>query len=300
MLLLAIAGFVTGCLHEPTLAEPAAVEPAEAFAPLPQPGPDDWLANHAEPGQTAAQFAEHANCPTAERRVIYLQPVGDWPEHAVDLDTLARFAAAWFQLEVKTLPPVTVEDIAPIIRQRPGAARQLRTDSLLNWLMPRVPADAFSVLALTGEDLYPGDGWNFVFGQATFYDRVGVYSVARFDDAFYGGRRTREVTLRRSLKLVSHEQGHMYGVTHCTAYRCNMNGSNNLSETDRSPLHLGPVCLEKLRHCGVDTERRYQELEAFYRAVGLEEEAGWVAARQEVTANETSNSAEGAPLEVAR
>ena len=275
MLLLAIVA----CIHDTAVAEPA--EPPPAFTPLPAPGAADWLANHAEPGQTAEQFAAVANCPTAERRILYLQPVGDWPEQAVDLDTLARFAAAWFQLEVKTLPPVTVEDIDPIIRQVPGEPRQLRTDSMLRWMMPRVPADAFSVLTLTGEDLYPGDGWNFVFGQATFYDRVGVYSLARFDDAFYGGRRDEQATLTRSLKLVSHEQGHMYGMAHCTAWHCNMNGSNNLSETDRSPLHLGPVCLEKLQRCGVDTERRYQQLADFYRSTGLTEEAAWAAARTE-------------------
>jgi hypothetical protein len=32
----------------------------------------------------------------------------------------------------------------------------------------------------------PGPGWNFVFGEARFHDRVGVYSFARYDPAFYG------------------------------------------------------------------------------------------------------------------
>jgi archaemetzincin len=30
------------------------------------------------------------------------------------------------------------------------------------------------------EDLYPEPSWNFVFGQASLNERVGVYSFARY------------------------------------------------------------------------------------------------------------------------
>ena len=43
-----------------------------------------------------------------------------------------------------------------------------------------VPDDAFCLSAITMTDLYPKDSWNFVFGQARLYQRVGIYSLARY------------------------------------------------------------------------------------------------------------------------
>src|SRR5207237_748191 len=53
-------------------------------------------------------------------------------------------------------------------------------------------------------------------------------------------------TLARVLKIASHETGHMFGMEHCTAHACNMNGSNSLPETDRAPRAPCPVCLAKI------------------------------------------------------
>ena len=47
---------------------------------------------------------------------------------------------------------------------------------------PRRPEDAVAVLGLTTSDLWPGEGWNFVFGQASLRDRIGVWSLYRFGD----------------------------------------------------------------------------------------------------------------------
>ena len=38
------------------------------------------------------------------------------------------------------------------------------------------------MLAITAFDLWPGPGWNFVFGQASLTERVGVWSMARNGD----------------------------------------------------------------------------------------------------------------------
>jgi len=94
-------------------------------------------------------------------------------------------------------------------------------------------------------DLYPEPSWNFVFGQASLRERVGVYSFARYDSAFYGEARDRDyetLLLRRSCKVLAHETGHMFGLAHCIYFNCLMNGSNHLAESDRRPLHLCPVC----------------------------------------------------------
>ena len=81
-------------------------------------------------------------------------------------------------------------------------------------------------------------------------------------------------TLARALKLALHETGHMFGLKHCTAYRCGMNGTNNLAETDRAPMAFCPECERKLWWAlGLDIERRYAALIAFAKARGLAEQA---------------------------
>ena len=38
-----------------------------------------------------------------------------------------------------------------------------------------LPKDAFAFVAFTSSDLWPGEGWNFVFGQASMEGRIGVW-----------------------------------------------------------------------------------------------------------------------------
>jgi archaemetzincin len=110
-----------------------------------------------------------------------------------------------------------------------------------------------------------------------------VFSFCRYDPAFYGKARTegyRKLLLRRSVKVLAHETGHMFGLKHCVHYSCIANGSNHLQEADRRPLHLCPVCLRKLHHAvGFDVEERYRKLAELYRELGFEKEAAWVTAR---------------------
>jgi len=63
------------------------------------------------------------------------------------------------------------------------------------------------------EDLYPDPHWNFVFGQASLRDRVGVFSFARYDPAFYGesrGSQCRQLLLWRSAKVLVHRLKQFY------------------------------------------------------------------------------------------
>ena len=63
---------------------------------------------------------------------------------------------------------------------------------------------------------------------------------------------------------------------HCTAYCCNMNGSNSLEEADRQPLHLCPVCLRKLcRNLQVEPVPYLTKLKLFCQQNGLEAERDW-------------------------
>jgi len=256
------------------------------FDPIATPGPHDWLAVHDEPGQTFDDFKQAGpNRPAKDRCVIYLQPLGEFaPERSPSLNKLREFAAAFFAMEVRVLPPALIERSRFAMRPNPYTGNmQILTGAVLNFLKGRVPPDAFCALAITMEDLYPEPSWNFVFGQASLRDRVGVYSFARYNPAFYGEQRAagyETLLLRRSCKVLAHETGHMFGLAHCTFFNCLMNGSNHLAESDRRPLHLCPVCLRKLQwNIGFDVLKRYTELERANRAAGFLDEADWLSRR---------------------
>ena len=81
----------------PTNALPPALQRAlatEDFAPLPAPGPQDWLAVHPEPGQTFEEFRRgQPNRPDEQRHIIYLQPLGKFPEKQSSSTEMLRLLA---------------------------------------------------------------------------------------------------------------------------------------------------------------------------------------------------------------
>ncbi|MFT6862221.1 MAG: archaemetzincin [Akkermansiaceae bacterium] len=256
----------------------AAFEPGDDFAPLPKPGGFDWLASHKEEGQSYDQFLKsRPNKPGAGgRKFIYLQPVGEFPEGAPEMETLRKYLEAYFY-------PMPVK-LSKALILKPSAAIQTRGEQvhstdLLNALQKRVPRDAHVMMAVTMKDLYPGPAWNFVFGVARLKQRCGVFSFAR-----YGVADDRKRALLRALKVISHETGHAFGIKHCVHFHCLMNGSNSLDETDRAPLYFCPACLRKI-HWGLKFQpgERYQKLSDFLEGNGLKEEAKWFVKRAEKT-----------------
>jgi archaemetzincin len=239
----------------------------------PQPG--EWLAEHKEPGQSYAQYlAGRPNRVDHERRVLYVQPLGEFDSSQQKvLDRTAEFLGLYFQLPVKVREKMSLDVIpASARREHPTwhVKQVLSTYVLEQVLRPRLPSDACAYIALTTSDLWPGEGWNFVFGQASLSDRVGVWSIARNGDP-HGGEAAFRVCLLRTLKTASHETGHMFSMQHCTLYECNMCGSNHRAEADSRRLWLCPHCLAKLCHAtGADPVKRFKELAAFSKRAGLE------------------------------
>ncbi|XP_055099901.1 archaemetzincin-2 isoform X2 [Symphalangus syndactylus] len=157
---------------------------------------------------------------------------------------------------------------------------------ILKFLKKKKPEDAFCVVGITMIDLYPRDSWNFVFGQASLTDGVGIFSFARYGSDFYSMRyegkvkklkktsssdysifdnyyipEITSVLLLRSCKTLTHEIGHIFGLRHCQWLACLMQGSNHLEEADRRPLNLCPICLRKLQCAiGFSIVERYKAL----------------------------------------
>ena len=106
------------------------------------------------------------------------------------------------------------------------------------------------------------------------------YSFARYDPGIYGqapSADSRMLMLRRSLNVLARETCHMFGIEHCVWFRCLMNGSNHLAESDARPLYLFPEDLRKLQwSIGFDVVARYRRIRDFHRQTGFEDEAQWL------------------------
>jgi archaemetzincin len=239
-----------------------------------------------ESGQSFEEFVKTAPpAPDQAKRVIYLQPVEHFvPEQSPPLDVLKSFVHAYFTLPVQVLPMLIQEEETFTTRfNQHTHTQQFLTNDILLALKHYLPVDAFCVIAITMQDLYPDPDWDFVFGQSSVEDRVGVFSIVRHDPAFYGIPRDegyRNVLLRRSCKVLIRELGRLFGVSHCMSYACSQNGSNHFQENDSRPMHLCPECLRKLHHSiGFDIMKRYRDLYHFYREVAFEEEMHWIQQR---------------------
>lgn len=232
----------------------------------PQPG--DWLSVHHEPGQTFNEYlSENPSRPTEKLNTIYIQPIADFSTSQDKIVELtAEYISLYFNLPVKILDPLPLSIIpANARRVHPswGMTQILSSYVLDGVLRPRRPDNALAVLGLTAIDLWPGRGWNFVFGQASLYGRVGVWSIYRNGNPDDSEAMFR-LCLIRTIKTAVHEIGHILTMHHCIVYECVMNGSNHREESDRRPLYLCPVCLKKICwNLGIDPLERYKKLESF-------------------------------------
>jgi len=267
--------------------DPASFYSPALYTPMGKPQPDDWIQAHPEPAQSFHEYVTSKPLrPTAARHTLVLCQVGPMAEaDRKRLEVLREFLGLYYTLPVRLGPAAELKGVASRDRTMGDLKfrQYLTTDILEKVLKPAVPEDAMCLLGVTMEDLYPEKAWNYVFGQATFDDRVGLYSLVRFYPAFWGREATAEAEqkgLVRSLQTLVHETGHMFGVAHCQKYECTMNGSNSLEESDRRPIHLCPECLKKFRwNIGFDVVARYEALKKFYAGHAMKTEAEWVARR---------------------
>ena len=237
----------------------------------------DWLSSHREAGQTFKQYGRiRPNVLTSRRNKLYIQPIGEFSQKQTRLIELSHeFLGIYFNCEVETLATKTEKDI-PESAQRDHPSwgdHQLLTSYVLdNILVPELPEDAFATIAFTSSDLWPGDRWNFVFGYASLRQRVGVWSLYRFGDPEKSDDDFKQC-LKRTLKVATHETGHMFSIQHCIAYQCNMQGSNSLPESDRQPTYLCPECHAKILFATkADPIKRYGQLIDFCKTHDLTDE----------------------------
>lgn len=229
--------------------------------------PGDWLAVFSELGQNFEEFtAQQPRRKGPTRSKIYLAPLGDFSDkHQHLLPVLRQYGEVFFHSPVDVLPPMPFPDGSYV-----KARKQHDTSPILRALRKARPADSLILVAFTDRDLFSGS-LNFVFGVGDPQSAVGVYSIARYGDP------KSKTCLRRTLKVMNHEMGHILSIAHCIFYKCSMNGSNSLSEADSRPIHYCPLDVQKLAWCvGNNVPDWYGKLREFYQQQGLKEEADFL------------------------
>jgi archaemetzincin len=279
--LAAVCWTARGCAAEPSIKNLALPAKFKKLVPLHEklakPKPGDWLAEHKEPGQTFRQYiASKPIKPTRARGIIYVQPLGEFNKtQRKIIDLTAEFMGIYFDMPVKTSEDLPLSIIPEKARRKHpswGMDQILSTHVLYDVLRPRLPKDASTYVAFTTSDLWPGEGWNFVFGQASLRGRVGVWSIYRNGDPQESDELFK-LCLRRTIKTGTHETGHMFSMHHCTLFECNMCGCNHRKESDSRPLALCPNCLAKLCYAtGAKPAKRFEKLIEFCKTNGLDEE----------------------------
>lgn len=229
---------------------------------LPPPRPGEWLSVFDEEGQTFEEYKrEVKNIKSDKRATIYIQPLGVVDEEL--LKDMRGYAESFFCVKAVLNEPLPLPEDSYNFRRN-----QYDANKILRHLIQERPEDALAYIGVMNRDLYV-EGMNFVFGLGSFDERVGVYSIVRF-------KGDHPTLLKRTLKTMVHEIGHILSMRHCIFYRCVMCGSNSLAESDQRPMHLCPVCLAKLEwNLKFDRNERYRRLRDFYKKVGFEKEAAF-------------------------
>nr|KAF6308707.1 archaelysin family metallopeptidase 2 [Pipistrellus kuhlii] len=267
---------------------------SDLFGPIVLHSQSDWIASHPEPPQGFEEFFSDPSrkTPSREKHSIYIQCIGSLGNTRIISEEYVKWLkgyceAFFYGLTVKLLEPVPVSATQCAFRVNENTKNlQIHAGHILHFLKKKKPEDAFCIVGVTMIDLYPRDSWNFVFGQASLTDGVGIFSFARYGGDFYSSSYegkvkapqrpssrdysafdsyyTPDVTsvlLLRSCKTLTHEIGHIFGLRHCQWLACLMQGSNHLEEADRRPLDLCPICLRKLQCAvGFNIVERYKAL----------------------------------------
>jgi len=251
---------------------------------LARPGSHDWLSVHDERPQTFEDF--RAACP--ERHLgdapLCIQPIDDLLVHAGPcLERMVAFTGAFFMRDVIVLPAVELPHrrLRSRVDRESGQSQYFAGDLLLELAAARPPA-ALCLLGLTTHDIYPDLFVQFAFGEASSLHRVALCSMARYRPPFReeSAGREHDAVFHRCVRMLCHEVCHILGLDHCVYARCLMNGSSELEESDRRPLHLCPVDLRKLQWTlGFNVVERYRRLLHVWSGMGDDPEGMWVSRR---------------------
>ncbi|XP_059526085.1 archaemetzincin-2 isoform X1 [Myotis daubentonii] len=183
---------------------------SDLFGPITLHSQSDWITSHPEPPQDFEEFFNDPSrkTPSREKHRIYIQCIGSLGNTRIISEEYVKWLkgyceAFFYGLTVKLLEPVPVSATRCAFRVNDSTKNlQIHAGHILHFLKKKKPEDAFCIVGVTMIDLYPRDSWNFVFGQASLTDGVGIFSFARYGGDFYSSsyKGKVKVSQRQSLR----------------------------------------------------------------------------------------------------
>lgn len=169
---------------------------------------------------------------------ITIIPVGD-----VDLKILNDITKS---LEKILKIKAELGRVMPIPKDSFNSKRnQYHSTEILNMLKTIHPYHLGPILGVADVDLYTLD-FDVVFGEADPISEVGIISLIRLRQEFYGLKRDRKLFHTRVLKEALHELGHIYGLGHCHNPTCAMHFSSSLKDIDMKKVGFCESCKTKI------------------------------------------------------
>ena len=178
---------------------------------------------------------------TNKTRYLYLLLIGDVKELAnlkEVKDNLERELGLSVKIVQSTINPEGFFD-----QKR---AQYHSTKLLKEMLSNHLPADALKMMGIISVDLFIPI-LTFVFGEAQLGGTVGIVSLARLRQEFYGLPPNQALQQRRLIKEIKHEFGHTFGLIHCPFRECVMSVANTIADVDAKGTSFCEACKEILR-----------------------------------------------------
>jgi archaemetzincin len=203
--------------------------------------------------ETFNDFQQRAKWNSSKAQSLGFFTIGKLPTE-ISLSHLKGFLDAYFSSPgiflddqgVDSVPRAAWRSILCYVRQ---ANANLILEHNLKPLKTPNAGKCWGIVAITHEDLFcnSDDDLDYVYGASLEGEPglpgIAVVSTRRVWQPDAVGL---ELSRLRLLKLLAHEIGHLYFLTHCLTHACVMNGVETLDQIDRHPLGVCPDCMMKL------------------------------------------------------
>ena len=263
------------CSGETTLfSKSISHEYTKFYKPMKAPGPNDWLMNHKEYGQTFREYSRFGfHEITKKKKVIYIAPLSFNINPAFDqsfLTAMIILAQDYYYDMIVKLLNINIDLSGVEYRNYEDGSYQLNANTIIEKLFNEMPDDGYCLVCLTDIDLYndvrvikprkwiyypPPYKNDFCYELNSFKYWVSICSICRFDPLYVIDNPPDDddmnikmyfSLLKRSAKLVLKNIGHMFGLKNCIFFKCLMNGFGSMEEFDGRPMEVCPCCLRKI------------------------------------------------------